>query len=176
MANNKFANVCDLTVHIYGKVKDGVRAFLSMGKDENGDYLPSLWLTLKGKDAAVVNTLAAFDKGALVTVTGRFAYEEFERKDGKGESLSILVDKAQAFDEKFHNWVKLAVRVGRDGEARYTAEGRMWAKARGFVSMGKDDKGNYKQPWYVTPKAFTDKTTATRRCPKPWARSSRASG
>ena len=57
-----------------------LRMVLSQGKDANGNYKPSLWLTVKGftskeGDEAVPHALDALQKGALATISGRLVYE-----------------------------------------------------------------------------------------------------
>jgi single-stranded DNA-binding protein len=159
-------NVCKITVHIGAEPRVNsagtvgeVRAFVSMGKKDE-KYLPSLWLTIKGfgKQTAAVGALK---KGELVTVSGRLMYEEFEitkgaAKGSKGTSVSIIASKLEPFADKFVNWIKLAVTLARDGDARMTDAGRLWAKARARVSMGKDKATDKWLPsWFVTVKAFT---------------------
>ncbi len=103
----EFVNHCELTVHIGAQptmkvTADGrpwatARAFVSMGKDKNsGEYKPSLWLTVKAfttkdGDDTLPNALNAFEKGAIVTVAGRLAYEEYTTSEGEVRSSLILI-------------------------------------------------------------------------------------
>ncbi len=103
----EFANFARLTVHIGAQptmkvTTDGrpwatARAFVSMGKDKNsGEYKPSLWLTVKAfttkdGDDTLPNALNAFEKGAIVTVAGRLAYEEYTTSEGEVRSSLILI-------------------------------------------------------------------------------------
>jgi hypothetical protein len=65
-----------------------VRMVLSQGRDLNGNYKPSLWMTVKGftdKDGRDTVPLALSDlrKGDLATITGRLIYE-ISKSNGKG--------------------------------------------------------------------------------------------
>jgi hypothetical protein len=65
-----------------------VRMALSQGKDPSGNYLPSLWLTVKAftskdGDETAPQALAKLRKGDLATITGRLTYEVYPA-NGKG--------------------------------------------------------------------------------------------
>jgi hypothetical protein len=65
-----------------------VRMALGQGKDNSGNYRPSLWLTVKGftskeGDQTVPLALATLRKGDLATVAGRLVYE-ISTSNGKG--------------------------------------------------------------------------------------------
>ena len=73
-----------------------LRAFLSMGKTEDGaGYKPSLWLTVKGferdGDESLPAALAALQKGESVTFTGRLAWEVYNERG----SLNLIAFKAE---------------------------------------------------------------------------------
>ena len=73
-----------------------LRAFLSMGKTEDGSaYKPSLWLTVKGferdGDESLPAQLAALQKGESVTFTGRLAWEVYNEKG----SLNLIAFKTE---------------------------------------------------------------------------------
>lgn len=84
-----------------GRLWAKARVALSMGKDKTGHgYKPSLWLTAKAftrqDDARLPEALAALPKGALVTVLGRLAYEEYVAANGERRSeLAVLVDACE---------------------------------------------------------------------------------
>lgn len=104
----EFANEVRLTVHLStpemrytadGRVWTRARAFLSMGKDKDGKYKPSLWLTIKAfvsrdGDDSLPYALNSFDKGDLVTVKGRLAYEEYTNAKGETRGELILIASA----------------------------------------------------------------------------------
>ena len=82
-----------------GKFWGRVRMALSQGKDDNGSYKPSLWLTVKGftskeGDETVPLALAKLHKGELATVTGRLNYE-VSPANGKGY-FNLVAFKVQA--------------------------------------------------------------------------------
>lgn len=71
-----------------GNLWGRVRMALSQGKDESGDYRPSIWFTVKAftskeGDESVPQALARLRKGDLAMVTGRLAYE-ISPANGKG--------------------------------------------------------------------------------------------
>lgn len=75
-----------------------VRMVLSQGRDLNGNYKPSLWLTVKGftdKDGKDTVPLALSDlrKGDLSTVTGRLIYE-ISKSNGKAY-ISLVAYKVE---------------------------------------------------------------------------------
>jgi single-stranded DNA-binding protein len=108
----KFANYVKLTVrlgvepearytadgHLWAKA----RVCMSMGKDAEGQFKPGLWLTAKAfsrdSDAALPNALNALQKGDVVTLSGRLAYEEFTTAKGEKRSdLQLIVSKLEPF-------------------------------------------------------------------------------
>ena len=74
-----------------------LRAFLGMGKAADGkSYKPSLWLTVKAfatkdGDETLPATIAALNKGEIVTVSGHLAWEVYQDKG----SLSLFAFKAE---------------------------------------------------------------------------------
>ena len=75
-----------------------LRMVLSQGKDANGNYKPSLWLTVKGftskeGDEAVPHALDALHKGALATISGRLVYEISHDKG----YLNLMAFKVETF-------------------------------------------------------------------------------
>ena len=109
-----FANFAKLTVRIgttpetrtaaSGQVWAKARVAVSMGKvADSHDYKPSLWLTAKAfsrdGDARLPEALAALEKGTLVTLSGRLAYDEYTTAAGEKRSdLSLLVYKIEPFE------------------------------------------------------------------------------
>jgi len=107
----RFFNFVKLTVRIgtepelrsgpSGQPWAKARVSLSMGKESDSKtFKPSLWLTAKAfsqkGDISLPNALAALSKGALVTLSGRLAYEEYETKGGdKRTDLSLLVNQIE---------------------------------------------------------------------------------
>ena len=91
------------------------------------------------------------------TLVGRLGYEE----DAAGRGIIILfphkIEPAPA-DGRQRNFASLTLRVGAEPVARYSASGRMWARLRAFLGMGKtaDGKG-YKPSLWLTVKAFASK-------------------
>ncbi len=110
----RFANYAKLTVRVgttpeartaaSGQVWAKARVAVSMGKAaESKDYKPSLWLTAKAfsrdGDASLPEALAALEKGTLVTLSGRLAYDEYTTNAGEKRSdLSLLVYKIEPFE------------------------------------------------------------------------------
>jgi hypothetical protein len=79
-----------------------VRMVLSQGRDINGNYRPSLWLTVKGftskeGDQTVPQALAELRKGDLATVTGRLAYE-VSTSNGRGY-FNLIAYKVEGTQE-----------------------------------------------------------------------------
>ena len=109
-----FANYAKLTVRVgtapetrtaaSGQIWAKARVAVSMGKAaESKDYKPSLWLTAKAfsrdGDACLPQTLAMLEKGMLVTLSGRLAYDEYTTSAGEKRSdLSLLVYKIEPFE------------------------------------------------------------------------------
>jgi single-stranded DNA-binding protein len=106
----KFHNEVLLTVRVgtepeartskSGNLWAKARVSLSMGKNEDGSYKPSAWLTAKAftheGDASLPEALGALKKGDYVTLTGRLAYEEYETTAGEKRSdYSIIVSKIE---------------------------------------------------------------------------------
>ena len=104
-ADGKRRNYTNLTLRIgtepYAAYSDAgrfwarLRAFLSMGKTEDGEYKPSLWLTVKAfdkdGDESLPAKLATLAKGETVTFTGRLAWEVYNERG----NLSLVAFKAE---------------------------------------------------------------------------------
>jgi single-stranded DNA-binding protein len=108
-----FFNFAKLTVRVgtapekrtaaSGQLWTRARVALSMGKraaNEGESFKPSLWLTAKAfthqGDSRLPEALAALEKGALVTLSGRLAYDEYSTSDGEPRSeLSLHVFKLE---------------------------------------------------------------------------------
>lgn len=108
---NPFVNFVKLTVRAG---KDGelrvsskgtnwaqCRVSLGMGKDDSGGYKPSLWLTAKAfttpdGDDTLPQLLGDVQKGALLTLSGRLAYQEYTTDQGEKRSdLQLLIAKLE---------------------------------------------------------------------------------
>ena len=81
-----------------------IRMALGMGKDEKGEYKPSLWLTVKAfsrdGDETLPQKLAAIAKGSLATITGRLTYEVFTGKEGETRvSAGVIASKISDFEQ-----------------------------------------------------------------------------
>lgn len=76
-----------------------IRMALGMGKDDKGEYKPSLWFTVKAfsreGDETLVHKLAAITKGSLSTVSGRLSYEVYNDKG----SVGIVASKFGDFED-----------------------------------------------------------------------------
>lgn len=80
------------------------RASVSMGKDQSGEYRPSMWLELvgytpKGDDAnEVTEAVGELQTGNYVTVKGRLAMEEWTGDDGvTRQSFTLWVNAIEPF-------------------------------------------------------------------------------
>ena len=105
----EFVNYCELTVHIgsqpemkytpAGAPWTKARVFVGMGKIKDSDeYKPALWLTVKAftrdGDDALPNALNTYEKGAIVTVAGRLAYEEWTTQESETRGTLVLIASA----------------------------------------------------------------------------------
>ena len=110
-SKREFVNRCELTVHLAaapemrysaeGHAWTRVRAFVSMGKNADNEYKPALWITLKAfttkdGDDSLPNTLNTCEKGNVITVSGRLAYEEYTTAEGEIRGSLILIANAIA--------------------------------------------------------------------------------
>lgn len=106
----KFSNFVKLTVRVgtepEGRYTAGgdlwakARVSLGMGKNDDGQYKPSLWLTAKAftreGDASLPEALSRLHKGDVVTLAGRLAYGEYATVTGeKRNELSLLINKLE---------------------------------------------------------------------------------
>jgi len=80
------------------------RASISMGKDKEGEYKPSMWVELvgftrEGDDPnEVTEAVGALESGDYVTVKGRFAMEEWTGDDDvTRQSFTIWVQSIEPF-------------------------------------------------------------------------------
>ncbi len=80
------------------------RASISMGKDKEGEYKPSMWVELvgftrEGDDPnEVTEAVGALEAGDYVTVKGRFAMEEWTGDDDvTRQSFTIWVQSIEPF-------------------------------------------------------------------------------
>ena len=80
------------------------RASVSMGKDKEGEYKPSMWVELvgftrEGDDPnEVTEAVGALEAGDYVTVKGRLAMEEWTGDDDvTRQSLTIWVQSIEPF-------------------------------------------------------------------------------
>jgi hypothetical protein len=80
------------------------RASVSMGKDKEGEYKPSMWVELvgftrEGDDPnEVTEAVGALEAGDYVTVKGRFAMEEWTGDDDvTRQSFTIWVQSIEPF-------------------------------------------------------------------------------
>jgi len=91
------------------------------------------------------------------TLVGRLGYQE--DREGAGEIL-LFTHKIEAAPADGHrrNFANLTLRAGTEVQGSYSAAGRMWARVRAFLGMGKtaDGKG-YKPSLWLTVKAFATK-------------------
>jgi hypothetical protein len=91
----------DLRISSKGKPWSMCRVSLGMGKDEQGDYKPSLWLTAKAftkqdGDESLAHALGDVKKGDLLLLSGRLAYEEYTTEQGEKRSdVQLLVSKLE---------------------------------------------------------------------------------
>ena len=97
-----------------GKPWGKIKAFFSQGKDkQTGEYLPSLWFTVKtfSKTEELEGQVAALQnlaKGDKFTVKGRLGMEEWEGNDGvkhqayviSASSIEPFVTEAEAEGEE----------------------------------------------------------------------------
>ena len=91
------------------------------------------------------------------TLVGRLSYEE--DRDGKGV-IVLFPHKIEAApaDGRRRNFANLTLRVGAAPQAAYSPAGRMWARLRAFLGMGKTADGKaYKPSLWLTVKAFATK-------------------
>jgi hypothetical protein len=105
-ADGKRRNYANLTVRLgtephaaysdAGRFWVRTRAFLSMGKAEDGEYKPSLWLTVKAfekdGDESLPSQIARMSKGEMVTFTGRLLWEAYNERG----NLTLVAFKAEA--------------------------------------------------------------------------------
>jgi hypothetical protein len=89
------------------------------------------------------------------TLVGRLGYDE---QDGQGTLLFFptRIEPAPA-DGRYRNYVYLSLRVGQDGDCRYSAAGHFWGRVRMALGQGKDAAGNYRPSLWLTVKGFTGK-------------------
>ena len=80
------------------------RASVSMGKDQSGEYRPSMWVELVGYTPEGDNAnkateaVGALETGDYVTVKGRLAMEEWTGDDGvTRQSFTIWVQSIEPF-------------------------------------------------------------------------------
>ena len=104
----EFVNYVELTVHLSapemkytaaGAAWTKARAFVSMGKIKDSDeYKPALWLTIKAftrdGDDSLPQALNAYEKGAIMTVSGRLAYEEWTTEEGETRGTLVVIAAA----------------------------------------------------------------------------------
>ena len=81
------------------------RASLSMGKDDEGNYKPSMWLELVGftpegdTPNEVTEAVGEIKNGDYVTVKGRLTMEEWTGDDGvTRQSFTVWVKEIEDFD------------------------------------------------------------------------------
>ena len=89
-----------------GKAWSHVRAFLSQGKNEDGNYKPSIFFEVKaftkkdekGDMSAVVKDLGAINNRERFTVKGRLGLTEWDGNDGaKHQQLVIFAASVELF-------------------------------------------------------------------------------
>ena len=116
--NNRPSNYFIATVRAFRKEEDngGVqltksgqpiakcRASLSMGKDQAGEYKPSMWLELIGytpegdEPKEMTEAVGNLENGEYVTVKGRLAMDEWTSDDGQTrQSHAIWIQSVEAF-------------------------------------------------------------------------------
>jgi hypothetical protein len=102
-----------------------------------------------------LDAFAAPLKPGTTTLVGHLGYEE---KDGQGMLLFFptRIEPAPT-DGRYRNYVYLSLRVGQDGDCRYSAAGHFWGRVRMTLSQGKDSTGKYKPSLWLTVKGFTRK-------------------
>lgn len=151
-------NKVDINPTAAGKLMVNARAFLSQGKDEaSGNYKPSIWFKLlyaaeTAEGDEMTNFFAQVDKGDLVDVKGRLAYEEWQDSSGNKRSDLVLwvneVSMHKAEDRKA-NYVILTMMVN-SSELRYTGAGKPMVNARSYLPQGKDrSTDTYKPSFWV---------------------------
>jgi single-stranded DNA-binding protein len=78
-----------------GNLWASIRAFMSQGKDDQGNYKPSLWFTVKGfttkdGDQSVPEAIQAYTKGEKFTVKGRLGLEEWTDSEGNTRQSYVI--------------------------------------------------------------------------------------
>jgi hypothetical protein len=89
------------------------------------------------------------------TLIGRLGYDE---KDGQGtlQFFPTRIEPAPK-DGRYRNYVYLSLRVGQDGDCRYSAAGHFWGRVRMALGQGKDGRGKYRPSLWLTVKGFTSR-------------------
>ena len=78
-----------------GKPWGKVRAFFSQGKDQNGEFRPSMWFTVKAfsktdQIEGAVASLQSLSKGDKFTAKGKLELEEWEGNDGAKHQAYVI--------------------------------------------------------------------------------------
>ncbi len=89
-----------------GKPWASVRAFYSQGKDQTGEFRPSIWLQVKAfsesdEMSKSVSALSEISKGDKFTVKGRLGLEAWTTQSGEERSsLVIFANEIEPFADE----------------------------------------------------------------------------
>jgi hypothetical protein len=102
-----------------------------------------------------LDPFAGILRSGTQTLIGRLGYDE---QDGQGtlQFFPTRIEPAPQ-DGKYRNYVYLSLRVGQDGDSRYSAAGYFWSRVRMALGQGKDGRGKYRPSLWLTVKGFTSK-------------------
>ncbi|MBI9044595.1 MAG: hypothetical protein JEZ06_08925 [Anaerolineaceae bacterium] len=133
-----------------------------VAKNSGQDYREAK-ATLLNEKTPIQFRVLAFGKTANFleegerTILGSLKYEEWEDRNGEKHSNLILMAnevKEIKEDDYKRNFVQLTIRITEDGEPRMMKNGGAWATSRCFLSMGKDQDGEYKPSLFLGLKSF----------------------
>jgi hypothetical protein len=114
---------------------------------QKGDAMPLRVVAL--------DSLATSISPGTSTLVGRLGYDE---RDGTGTLVFFPTRIEPApVDGRYRNYVYLSLRVGQDGDSRYSAAGNFWGRVRMTLGQGRDARGDYRPSLWLTVKAFTSK-------------------
>jgi hypothetical protein len=102
-----------------------------------------------------LDPFAGMLRSGTATLVGRLGYDE---QDGQG-SLQFFPTRIEPApkDGKYRNYVYLSLRVGQDGDCRYSTTGNFWSRVRMALGQGKDGRGKYRPSLWLTVKGFTSR-------------------
>jgi hypothetical protein len=136
--------------------------------DTDGKLSLSMPVVVKAFKTGLINLLKPVQAGQQFTVKGELKFETRTdvRSGGEVQEYVLVAYTIEAHDptQKPSAYFKVTAHCC-EPEMRYSASGNPWTRVRAFVSMGKAQSGSYRDPLWLSIKAFANRESGDEQLP-----------